>query len=333
MKHAVLFSFSEKGRETAERIACILSESYETTMLEPRGELKTAVAEYFGSSDALVFVGACGITVRAIAPYINSKTTDPAVISVDELGRFVIPLLSGHIGGANELSSLIAQGIGGTPVITTATDINSRFSVDSWASRQGILIGSMETAKKFSAEILKHDLPLFSDVEISGELPGGLYIDSGGQIGAAVTYRTYEPFDTTLALIPKVLHVGVGCRRGTSSNSILEAIARVFSENGLRPEAIKCIASIDIKKDEEGLLSACTELNAAARFFTAQELDSAKGSFTRSDFVMSKVGVDNVCERAAVCSAGGDSRLIVKKNGRDGVTVAVAAENRRYSFE
>ena len=111
------------------------------------------------------------------------------------------------------------------------------------------------------------------------------------------------------------------------------AISRVFSKSGLRTEAITCVASIDVKSDEAGLLAACTALGADIRFFTAEELSAAEGSFTPSEFVKSTVGVDNVCERAAVCSAGAGAKLIVKKNGRDGVTVAVAAEDRRYAFE
>ena len=333
MKRAVLFFFSDRGRETADRIAELLSGAYETTLLAPRGDLKEAVAESFKDADALIFVGACGIAVRAIAPHVASKTTDPAVISVDELGRFVIPLLSGHIGGANDLAVLIARGVGGEAVVTTATDINSRFSVDAWARREGLLIDSMDAAKRFSAAILKRDLPVFTDVEITGALPNGVYLGGSGELGAAVTYRDRAPFDTTLTLIPRILHVGVGCRRGMTSKGICDAISRVFSENGLRLEAICCVASIDVKSDEAGLLAACTALGADIRFFTAEQLCSAEGSFTPSEFVRAAVGVDNVCERAAVCSAGEGARLIVKKVGRDGVTVAVAAENRRYSFE
>ena len=333
MKRAVLFSFADRGAETAGRIAAALTGGFETLLLSPRGDLKEAVAENFNTADALVFVGACGIAVRAIAPYVVSKTTDPAVISVDELGRYVIPLLSGHIGGANELAHLIADRLDSTAVITTATDINSRFSVDAWAHGQGLVISDMNTAKRFSAEILKRDLPLYSDVRIYGDVPKGLYRGMLGDLGAAVTYRTAEPFETTLALIPRILHVGIGCRRGTSSKDICAAVSRVFTENGLRLEAIACVASIDVKSDEAGLLAACTELGADIRFFTAEELNSLEGSFTLSEFVRSVVGVDNVCERAAVCSAGKGASLIVKKNGLDGVTVAVAAENRRYSFE
>jgi len=333
LRRAVLFSFSDRGRETAVHIAELISDTYETTLLAPRGDLKEVVAESFKSADALIFVGACGIAVRAIAPHVASKTTDPAVISIDELGRFVIPLLSGHIGGANDLAVVIARGIGGEAVVTTATDINSRFSVDAWARREGLLIDSMDAAKKFSAAILRRDLPLCTDVEITGSLPSGIYPGDSGEIGAAVTYRDREPFDTTLALVPRILHVGVGCRRGMTSKGICDAISRVFSENGLRLEAICRVASIDLKSDEAGLLAACTALGADIRFFTADQLRSAIGSFTPSEFVMAAVGVDNVCERAAICSAGEGARLIVKKDGRDGVTVAVAAENRRYSFE
>ena len=333
MKTSVLFSFTEKGRITSERIASAISSKYKSTVLEPRGNLKSLVEEHFSSADALIFVGACGIAVRAIAPHIVSKTSDPAVISVDECARFVIPILSGHIGGANELAVMIAKAVDGVAVVTTATDINNRFSVDNWARSTGLIISSMEIAKRFSAEILKRDLPLYTDVEIKGSFPPGIYPGDSGDLGAAVTYRDSTPFETTLRLIPRVLHVGVGCRRGTGSEKIRDSIQRVFTENSIRTEAISCLASIDVKRDEAGLITASEAFGSDIHFFTAAELEAARGNFTASDFVKSAVGVDNVCERAAICSAGTDATLIVKKNGRDGVTVAVAAEKRRYSFE
>ena len=117
----------------------------------------------FQASDVLIFVGACGIAVRAIAPHIHDKQTDPAVVSLDELGRFVIPLLSGHIGGANALAVRLAAALGATAVVTTATDVNGRFSVDTWAASQGLFIDDMRAAKAVSAAILEGPVPLVSD--------------------------------------------------------------------------------------------------------------------------------------------------------------------------
>ncbi|MBQ8955269.1 MAG: cobalamin biosynthesis protein CbiG, partial [Clostridia bacterium] len=214
MSRAAILSFSEKGGETAARIAAVLSADYETARHVPKGNLKALTAALFPAVEALVFVGACGIAVRAIAPHLVSKTSDPAVLVADEKGEFVISLLSGHIGGANELARRVAEAIGATPVITTATDVNRRFAADAWAARQGLAIGNMEAAKRFSAEILKRDLPLLCDFPIEGSLPPGVVAGETGDCGLAIACRDARPFAATLLLIPRLvlLHVDRGHR-------------------------------------------------------------------------------------------------------------------------
>ena len=333
MKKAGLLSFSDRGRDLAEKIAGVLEPDYETVCVQPRGDLAEQTAKLFADREALIFVGACGIAVRAIAPCVVSKTSDPAVIVVDERGRHVISLLSGHIGGANELTARIASAIGAEPVITTATDVNGRFSVDAWAAKQGLLIDSMETAKLFSAEILKNDLPFCSYLPAEGTLPAGLYESQKGELGAAVTYRKNGPFRTTLRLIPDCLHVGIGCRRGTEAEQIRTMFETVLAEHGIDPRAVRQIASIDVKADEPGLLAFAEELGVPVQFFSAEQLQEAPGVFSASAFVQNAVGVDNVCERAAVLSAGEGAKLVVRKTAENGVTIAIAQENRRIRFE
>ncbi|MBR6258633.1 MAG: hypothetical protein IKR21_00285 [Oscillospiraceae bacterium] len=128
----------------------------------------------FSERDALIFVSAAGIAVRSVAPFIKDKRTDPAVICIDERGKNVIPLLSGHIGGANALALRIADHLGASPIITTATDVNGKFSVDKWAAENGFMIDNMKAAKAVSAAILKWDVPLCSDLPVKGELPPGV---------------------------------------------------------------------------------------------------------------------------------------------------------------
>lgn len=333
MKKAGLLSFSDRGRELAGRIAEALSSEYETVCVQPRGDLSEITGILFAEYDALVFVGACGIAVRAVAPYVVSKTSDPAVIVVDERGEHAISLLSGHIGGANELTHRIAEAIGAEPVITTATDVNRRFSVDAWAAKQGLFLDSMDTAKTFSAEILKRDLPIYSELPMEGALPAGLFYAQSGDLGAAVSCRTVKPFQQTLRLIPTCLHLGIGCRRGTSAEQIRHLVEETLKEYDIDPQAVADVSSIDVKADEEGLLAFAKELGVPARFYFAEELQQIPGDFSSSAFVQSKVGVDNVCERAAVKSAGEGAKLIIRKTAADGVTVAVAQENRRIRFE
>ena len=166
-------------------------------------------------SDGIIFVGACGIAVRAIAPYIRDKMTDPAVVSIDERGRFAVSLLSGHVGGANELASQVAAAVGGTPVISTATDLSGLFAVDVWAVKQNLYICERTLAKSVSAALLDRKLVGFrSDFPVAGPLPAGL-IKGSAPLGVYVTLdRHQNPFEQTLHLEPRIVTVGVGCRRG-----------------------------------------------------------------------------------------------------------------------
>ena len=131
--------------------------------------------------DALIFVGACGVAVRSIAPFVRDKKTDPAVLCLDERASFVIPLLSGHIGGANALAARLAGALGAKAVITTATDVNGKFAVDAWAAQNGCAIEDFALAKRFAAEILEHDLPLCSEFPVCPPLPGGVAAAAPGQ--------------------------------------------------------------------------------------------------------------------------------------------------------
>jgi len=327
-----LFAFTAAGRDTArglrERLAAggDAGEVFVPAKLEAEdcavyvGSLAAFVGRLFGR-DALIFVGACGIAVRAIAPHVASKASDPAVLCVDEKARFVIPILSGHIGGANRLAHRLSRVLGATPVITTATDVNGKFSVDAWAAERDMHISSMPLAKRVSAEILTRDIPFCGDAPRPAALPNGLFWGETGELGICVSTRERAPFEHTLLLIPRVLRVGIGCRRGVPAERIQAAVDRVFTSCRLSPHAVAGAASIDIKADEAGLLEFCAARGWPIRFYSAQALEAVQGSASVSEFVKKTVGVDNVCERAALAGGG---RLIAPKTALDGVTVAVA---------
>ena len=333
---ASIFAFSRQGCRTARNIMAVCPDvTWQSYTMERFSEADflpirpKCYGESFSSSELMVFVGSCGIAVRKIAPFVHDKRTDPAVVCVDELGTFVIPLLSGHIGGANAFARKLAEALTATPVITTATDINRKFSVDTWATEVGCAISSMKLAKAVSAAILEDEIPLKSDFPIGESLPNGVISGETGNLGIYLTVTEKEPFDQTLRLIPKILHLGIGCRRGIEKEAIQAAVEQVFKEHHLDFRAVQSAASIDLKKEEEGLLSFCKEQNIPIRFYTAEELEAVPGEFTPSPFVQSITGVDNVCERAAL--AGADE-LIARKTACHGVTVAVATEKWEVHF-
>ena len=331
MSRAAILYFTDKGAQLgqtlAEKLAC-------TAQKPPKGGLAALTEKLFHEVDALIFIGACGIAVRAIAPLVVSKTSDPAVIVLDEQGKHVISLLSGHIGGANDLARRIAGYTGGEAVITTATDVNNRFSVDAWAAKHDCIIDSMTLAKEYAAAILTRDLPLVSDFELVGALPGGVFIGSEGTCGALISVKTdAAPFDITLRLIPRILHIGIGCKRGTPKEKVAAAITHALAANHLNPRAVKYVASIDVKRNEEGLLAWRREQQLPVSFYSAEELNAVAGEFSHSEYVFKTVGTGNVCDRAAVRSAGDGAQLLVSKMIMDGVTVGVAQEKWSVSFE
>lgn len=303
-------------------------------VVQPYGELSTWVRRMFEEVDALLFVSACGIAVRAIAPCVRDKFCDPAVVCMDESAGFVVPLLSGHVGGANELARRVAHLCGGQAVITTATDVRQVFAADVWARQQGLVLLGRDVAKRVSAVLLDGgEVGFATDVPVAGAVPAGIVTGERGlrcDTGIVVSWkRGRHPFEHTLCLVPRTVTVGVGCRRGTSAADILALVDACLEEAQVAPEAVCALASIDIKAQEEGLRAAARERGWELRLFGAEELRAVDGEFSSSEFVLQTVGVDNVCERAA-CATG--ATLVLPKRREAGVTVALAVELPHLEF-
>ena len=281
-------------------------------------ELREKIVQY----SKLVFICACGIAVRTIAPFVKNKKEDFAVVVCDEDGKFAISLLSGHLGGANELAENVAEILGGQAVITTATDVNSIIAIDNYAKENSLEIDSMKMAKEVSAQLLNGEkVALKSD--FNNEIPKD-FVQTVEKIGVYVTYKTIEPFENTLKLYKKSLVVGIGCKKDTPVENVESFLRTVFEENSLSEKAILKIGTIDIKKNEKAIVELSKKYNVKLEIFDKKTLNSQKGEFSHSDFVFRTVGTDCVCERAVVAGGG---KLIVKKQSCNGVTIAVGVEN------
>ena len=291
-----IISLTTKGAQLAEKIS---SKVGGQTFAKGRNFNKLAdlVADIFGKFDGLIFICAAGIVVRMIAPHIVSKLSDPAVLVIDEGGQNVISLLSGHVGRANELAVEIATAIKANPVITTATDVEGKFSVDSIASRLGLVPEPKEAIKAINTAILR------------GE---DVYVTAG---------------EVRLNLIPQNLIAGVGCRRGTSSLKIFEALQRACAMIHQPIERVRLLASVDAKKDEAGLTSLAEVMGLEIKFFSPTELQKKIDEYQldESKFVTRSVGIGNVCEAAALCCVEG-ARFALPKTAFKGVTVALLWE-------
>ena len=259
--------------------------------------LKNFVAEIFDKFDALIFICATGIAVRVIAAHIVSKLKDPAVIVIDERGQNVISLLSGHVGGGNELTLKIAAAINSNPVITTATDIENKFAADSFAAKLGLIPTPKNAIKAINSAILS-DEPI--------------YLTAG---------------NVTLNLIPQKLIAGIGCRRGTSAEKISLAVTTACEMINQPVERIKLLASVDIKSDEGGLIEFAKNLGVEIKFFSVENLAKkiTEYKLSESEFVKAKLGVGNVCEAAALCCVE-KARFALTKKSFEGVTVALIWE-------
>ncbi|MDM8514998.1 cobalt-precorrin 5A hydrolase [Desulfobacterales bacterium HSG16] len=328
---------------------CIAEKNYPDNKKVIRFErLSHAVSEYFHEYQGHIFIMAAGIVVRMIAPSIRHKTVDPAVVVMDEAGRYAISLLSGHIGGANNLAGEISKIIGAVPIITTATDVNGVMAIDVMAMDKNLVIENPEAIKHVNmalitkSKIMIHDpfdimaedfcdsqifvkaFPdkTISDKTISDKTMPGIYID----------HRTAELPEKTLVLRPKTLFAGIGCNRNTDKKEMRSLLSDVLARNSLSPGSLAGLASIDLKSDEKGLIELGEELDLPISFFEKDRLNSVKKIETPSDTVEKYVGVKSVCEAAAILAAG-NGRLIVPKQKTPNVTVAIAVKMSSISWE
>jgi cobalt-precorrin 5A hydrolase len=293
--------------------------------------------ECFHSFRGHVCFMATGIVVRMIAPLLLGKTRDPAVVVVDEGGRHAISLLSGHLGGANRLATEVAGIIGAEAVITTATDVSGLPAIDVLAAEAGLAIENPARIKEINRAILEREpIYLHDPGGMLSTANGGLAVERidgpggntyGPQTGnAAVVWvddRIGKSPEGALVLRPRTLFVGIGCNRNTSRAEIRELLERTLTAAGLSPSSLGGIASIDLKRDEPGLLALGRDLALPLSFYTAQELNRVETIQHPSEQVRRAVGARSVCEAAAILAANrGD--LVVPKTRSKNATVAVA---------
>ena len=347
MKRIFLISFTDSGQALAEKLAGGLNQKEMEAQTFRCGNplsLSEFASQGFREAEALIFVGAMGIAVRAIAPHVVSKVKDPAVVVIDERGNNAISVLSGHLGGGNELTQLVAEITGANPVITTATDVQGVFAIDLWTKKNNCKILRPDRIKVISAALLSGEkVDFVSDYEISGQVPKNVELRVlRGQKEDKVESCTSEvcfgeranvlvSIDKTkienakekcLVAVPQIAYLGVGCRKGTTEHAIEECFEEFMRKSGISADAICLVCSIDLKKDEEGLISFCKKHELEFKTFSAEQLSAVEGEFSGSDFVQKITGVDNVCERSAICGSGGI--IVNRKMAKNGVTMAIA---------
>ena len=355
-KGIAIIALTRKGVETATKISAALEKLeiknnvFAPEQCVPCGtmpldvRLGEFVKDIFGKVDAIIGVMAAGIIVRAVAPCLKSKFSDPAVVCIDVSGRFAISLLSGHYGGANELTRIIAREIGAIPVITTASDVMGKMSVDEVARLLHYKIQNPDSLVAVNSALVngkRVGLVLVGDVKITTNMISGYDVKHADTVKEAVD--TLKNFDATAIitekpmatenlpkpvtiLTPKKITVGVGARKTASASKIVAAVNSALAIVDLPLERIDRLATVDIKKTSQSMVSAAEKLGLPIDFVSVEALRSVKheGLSPDSKLVEEKIGVGGVCERAALITAGKTAELILKKMKMNGVTVAVA---------
>lgn len=275
-------------------------------------------ASVFQPGNALIFVGAIGIAVRAVSGLAKDKLSDSPVIVVDDNRQFVIPILSGHAGGANKLAYIIAECLDAIPVITTSTDVNDSFSVDTFAVENRLSIVNRDGIKKVSVKAVE-DKKITLSIK---DFPPKERVD--------VIVADETDAECSLLLKPKRYTIGLGMKRDKDSEEVEKFFLETLKDNNIDISDVYAICTIDLKEDEKAIINLRDKYRLPILAFDKEILNKAHGDFEGSDFVKNTVGVDNVCERAAIVGTGAGAELILKKHAKDGMTIAIA-KRKSYS--
>lgn len=400
--------FTENGYRLARKVKKKLENTKQKFYIkigkEPEQSLREWCQQSFLDAQIIIFIGAVGIAVRTIAPLIQDKFKDPAVLVLDELGTYVIPILSGHVGRGNEWAKFLSEQLSAIAVITTATDLYGKFAVDVFAVRQKLILTDRILAKKISSAVLTGEkIGFYCEGKVYGQLPEELVweinnsfvrksfkaeeelqevsiteeqlLEELQKVSIAeeekrevsdasiqgfseirknrkyfifVGIHFFKKMQNTLFLYPKVIIIGIGCKFGKTLEEIERFVCRLLKEHQIAMESVCCLASIDKKQQEIGIVKFSQKYQLPFDTFSAKQLAQVPGIFSESKFVKESVGIGNVCERAAVCaaieinnknhrendfSAEISSILIQKKVIENGITLALAQAEWSVVFE
>lgn len=339
--------------ETGARLGALVAQRLggDITLFEREGSISGEKAEYFKRTfaltkeifsqfDHILYIMASGIVVRAIAPLVVSKASDPAVLVMDECGKHCISLLSGHLGGANEWARDVAAACGADPVITTATDVHGLLAPDDAARKLMMRIEPLSALKPVNSTIAAgNDFRWFLDPAVQGadsirerlaaigvaSYPLTALHTADFEACAIISENTVFIDKPHVYLRPLNLFVGIGCKRGTEKAYIQDAFEKALAMIGAPVYQVKSLASVTLKADEEGLLAFAKEQKLPIHFYTPEELRTIGDMYHMeiSGFVEKTIGVGNVCQTASLKEAKKGKTLLPKTKFTK-VTIAIA---------
>ena len=348
-KKIAILSITNNGRELALRIKEIMKNvdvffikkdtdyKNDEVIVVNKG-LKEFISQIFDKYDYLVFIMATGIVVRTIAPLIISKFSDPAILVMDEKGNNIISLLSGHMGGANEMTLYMSDLINSHPVITTATDVNKKSSLDMIAKK---LNGHIDD---FRDNVLKINSMLVNNEEVHLYIDGNYKINHNGftlydektdldkvrnlvivtnkkDINKILNKNIENLNEKIIKVTPKDIVIGVGCKKNTNSDHMKNSLIKFLAEYNIDINAVKEIGSIEIKKDEKAIIDLAKFLDVKFKTFSVEEISKVDYLYEKSDWVKKNVGVYSVSDPVAHLLSEG--RVIINKQKYDGITFSI----------
>ncbi|MDD7795231.1 cobalt-precorrin 5A hydrolase [Clostridium sp. 'White wine YQ'] len=314
-----ILSLSKLGDKVAENISGKLGGRIITKETIVRDGLSNVAREAMENARGIIFISSTGIALRAIAPYLKGKTVDPGVVVVDAVGKFSISLLSGHLGGGNELALKVSEVINATPVITTATDALGVKAPDIIAKENYLLINDMKKAKEISSLLTEGEKIGFVDTLGKIEIPEG-YVEEDIEAKAKVVVTNKILNEDALVLIRKNIILGIGCKKDTSTDKLRAFIKEALIEHGYLLKAVDKISTVDLKSEEKAILNLAKELEVPIDIHGRESIENVEHLFKGSEFVKKSIGVSSVAEPCVYLSGG---EILVNRIAKEGMTLCI----------
>lgn len=320
-------SVTRQGDEIGEKLKGTLDLQLYSSYKNESFNFKEVCKKLMEEADGIIFIASTGIAVRGIGAFLQGKDKDPAIVVVDCMGKFSISLAGGHLGGANNLALRVAEILGATPVITTATDSMSIAAPDVIAKENELIIEDLHKAKKIAALLVDGEAVGFLDEERKIRLPKG-YVDKNDSIKGIVYVTNKAEMKENqsveeiiqLRLIRKNIVLGMGCRKAVDEVKVREFVVDTLRKLNLDLRAVKAVSTVEIKKDEKALIKLSEFLNCPLKIHSIEEIKNIEHKYKGSDFVKKTIGVRAVCEP---CVELEGAKLITEKLSFEGITLCV----------
>lgn len=328
---AVIFSYSKYGKKIGEKLEKEFSFKHYNSS-EVDFKIKDYIKDNWSTEEAFIFISSTGIAIRMIKDSIVSKDVDPAIVVLDDAGKNVISLLSGHLGGANELTRKIANFLEANPVISTSTDNHGIEAVDEFARKNNYVLMKKDSILPISKMMLEgKEIGFYTEVNKTISYKNIRKLDNLDNLNdldglIIVSPKKEREFELpNIWLYPRILNLGIGCRKDTKSQDIIAFVEEELEKLNLSKHSISKIGTVEAKRYEEGIIEASEYFGVERRIFSNEEIEKVEDKFSKSEFVKKTIGIYSVAEPSAFLLGG---KMILKRQAKNGITLAITMEDK-----